>query len=294
MPVAALPDVVVMELPSDRGDAAGAAITSCNMVLGPGRCRETTEPGPAPTWHANLSFLDEAHLHARVEIHRTSADGALLSVRDITFEEGDSLEQRYRALGLLVVSHVIAADPRIESPPPTTTTPEPTPPTAPETRWGLDVGATMGPDLDDGLRVGGLLRGWMSPWGSPLKPIAAVGWSTSSGRGDATWLNGRLGLALRLEPSTGPVAFELRAEGVVERLEVSAEANGLAEGDVVFRYGAAVGLDVHLELLRGFGAYVGSGGTYMLPAVRLNIAGEEAGYARAPTWDIQAGIRISP
>ncbi len=255
------------------------------------------QPGPTPTWHATVSFHDEANLEARVEIHRSAADGPLLSVREITFEEGDSLEQRYRALGLLIVSHVLAADPLTDTPPTRQVAPpEPTPAPPPEKQWGLDGAATIGPGFEDPeFRLGGFLRLWVNPFEVPIRPLAAIGWSGSSGLAEGTWLDASLGVALRVEPTPEPFfALELRAEGVAEHLQLSAERDGLMDHRTVQRFGARLGVDAHLEVARGFGVFVGGQGSYLLPRVRtLTVAGESVGGERAPTWTIVAGLRIS-
>lgn len=288
MPIPVMMDVVVVELPAIHGAEAKAAIESCELVLGKGRCRAADQPGPAPTFRAQVSFRDAEGLHAHVKIQESDAP-ASSTERDVVFDPRDSLGQRYRALGLLIVSHVIASNTPVD------TTPPP-PPVTPERHrwWGLDLAVLGGPGLTSGAaRFGGVARGFLRP-PFPLMPLVSVGLAHAPSATDATWLEGGLGLALHLPVQGYPFALSLRAEGLAQRVRLHAERDGLTERESIARFGLRAGLDAFVELSAGTSLFVGAQVSGFDPGYRVIVQDEPAGEERGPTWSMLAGVRLTP
>jgi len=303
VPIAPSADVVVIELPDEHGAEANGVIDSCQMVLGDGHCRFPNQGGAAARWYAVLRWQDAERLRLRMELHRSGRDGPLLSTREMTFSEADSQEQRYRAAGLLIVSHVVAAG-RAQADSNSSDAPEkekdqqpaPTPAPAPAetTSWGVDVAALAGRALrPTELRWGGWVRGWFAVHSWHLRPVLSVGWATASGAADVTWLEGSLGTALVAELPAWPVSFELRLEGLAQRVELFASGETGTDRQLLTRFGARVGVDGFLNVNDHFALFVGGQISAVRPSYTLEVEGGPEGGERAPVWAAVGGLRVS-
>jgi hypothetical protein len=292
----ALADVVVIELPAQHESEARGAVESCTRVLGPGRCREASEPGPSPTWRAVVHWDDAEWLNARIQIEHQPETLSEPSVQQITFTASDSLTQRYQALGLVIVSHVVAASAAREravpkAPPPPQ--PEPVPMPEPAPIWGVDLAAAAGPGVEsDALRLGGLLRGWFGPWTLPVRPTVALGWATASGSADATWFEAAAGVALPI-PVAGSVALELHAEAVFQRVTLTATRGTASERGGLPRYGGRAGLGVFLEVTPGFEVFTEARAAAFNQPYRVDVQNRPAGEEGTVTGDALLGVRVS-
>lgn len=300
MPIAAIVDSVVVELPTGRTAEASATLESCELNLGAERCRSSDEAGPQPHWYAIVTWRDEQQLQAHVELHRTTRAGPLENVREIAFSDADSLEQRYRAIGLLIAFYVVAG--RSQQPeeapnaplPPATPPLRPAPPQEHDVAWGLDLSGLVGSGLEvNQRRAGGALRGWVAPFVVPVRPLFGLDWAAASGMADAIWLEGSVGAALRLEPFGAPLGLELRVEALAQRLSLSAQRGDRSDREWLTRYGARTGLDVVLELTTGFAIVVGGQGSLVTPEYSVEVEAEPAGGEHVPAWDVLGGARFS-
>jgi hypothetical protein len=288
-------DTVVIELPVGGQPTAEATVESCELVLGEGRCRATTEAGPRATWHAVVRWSDEHKLHAQIEIHREHRHGPMLSERTVAFDAADSLEHRYSALGLLIVSHVISASVPKPAPP----QPEPQPlPTTPPPRpsWGIDLAAVGGPGLRIAEpRFGGFVRGWAAPWASAFRPGVSLGWEARAGQPDVTWLTASLGAALRVAGKESGFAAELRSDAVAQWIELTAESRERgSETDRVIRGGLRLGAEAFLDVSDELALFAGVRTSWMAPGFTVEVEGRERGGEGVPTWSVFAGLRILP
>lgn len=305
VPIAAIVDSVVVELPTGRTAEAVATIESCELNLGAERCRSSEEAGPQPHWYAIVTWRDEQQLQAHVELHRTTRAGALENVREIAFSNADSLEQRYRAIGLLIAFYVVAGrsqqpeepQPNVQQPnvqqPPAILPLRPAPSQDHDVAWGLDLSGLVGSGpLVNQLRAGGVLRGWVAPFVVPVRPLFSLNWAAASGMADAIWLEGSVGAALRLEPFRAPLGLEVRVEALAQRLSLSAERGDRSDRDWLTRFGARTGLDVVLELTTGFALVVGGQGSLVTPEYSVEVEAQPAGGEHVPAWDVLGGARF--
>jgi hypothetical protein len=239
---------------------------------------------------------DADWLQARIEIEHQPETLSEPSVQQITFTPSDSLTQRYQALGLVIVSHVVAASAARErkaavAPPPTMSLPLPEPVPAPT--WGLDFAAALGPGVETGaLRLGGILRGWLGPWTLPLRPTAALGWSTASGSADATWFDAAVGAALSLRV-TSEVALGVHAEAVYQRVTLVATQGAVSERDGLPRFGGRVGLAGFVELSSGFEVFVEARAAAFDQPYLLRVQDRLVGEEGSVTSEALLGVRVS-
>jgi hypothetical protein len=297
-------DVVVLELPAEHAEQAQAAVGSCELVLGKGHCRTSGEPGPTASWYATVVWQDDSSLDATVEL-RSSESGPTVSVREVRFEEADSLEQRYRALGLLVVSHVLASKPQptataasqISNEAPLPTEPAPDYPPAPlpllPLTLGVDLAGAVGPAIASGqLRWGGNVRGWVAVTPSAPRPQVSLGFSRASSEADVTWYSGSVGVAAPLDIPELPVSFELHLEAILQRMQLVADNGDARESAGQTRGGMGLGGDAFVGLSDQVAVMVGGSATFLAPNVRLTVGEDREGTLRAPTWAAQVGVRL--
>jgi hypothetical protein len=297
-------DVVVIELPSQAGPEAASAVQSCEMVLGEGRCRAATTEDEPRGWYAVVSWQDEDRLRVRMELHRDGRDGPLSSTREMSFSAADPPEQRYRAVGLLVVSHVVAASNSAAATPQTVQAADGDAQldSSLQSRflssWGVDVAGVFGEGIEaSSPRWGGSLRGWFAVHSLHLRPWLSLGWATAHGAADATWLEGSVGAALYSAAwwtgGSWPVAFELGLEALAQRVELTAENATARERRVLPRYGVRVGLEAHVGLSESLALFVGGRVSALGPTYTLEVEDRVRGAERAPVWLGLAGVRVS-
>lgn len=317
-----LPALVIAQLvgihaaDGDRAQVA-AAVQGCEQALGEGRCSAAPEGAGESRWLAELRWRDAEQRHAHVRLTRSDAGQDEVMSRDVEFDADDPLEQRYRALGLIVAAYVIAsgsADPERETPPdgelPLTDAPpsDPLPPpvflaTDPEEPprgspcppWGVDGAVLAALATDDGVgRLGGSLRPWWRLCDRPLLMLAQLRWS----RGEreelsVSALGVSAGLGVHLAASSWPVALELRGEVVGEHVSLQARDAGgeRTEADAAWRLGARAGADVLVWWGGGWAVFVGGELSVLRPRLVVDVAEEPR--LREGWWGVGAlaGVR---
>ncbi len=295
MSPAALADVVAIERPAEHAQAAQAAIDSCNLVLGSGRCHAAVDAPEQKTWYAVVRWDVTYPERAEIQIHRQHREGPLLVVRHVEFAPNDGLEQRYRALGLLIVSHVVAHASQVEPPAPPISPPRPVVPEPPVLRLGVDAAGLTGPGVEAGNpRVGGFLRPWLASNEQPWRVWLRVGYSGDVGPLDAEWFDAALGAGLRLNDPGDAHGIELGLAAVAQRVSLHAsDIDGRSESHRFMRWGARVGVEGELTISDALGLLLGVDGELLYPGYTLDVAGERVGEQLAPNWSAILGLRIS-
>jgi hypothetical protein len=289
-----LVDVVVLQLPVQHPEHALAAVESCNLVLGEGQCRSHEQAGVAPSWYATIVWQASTDLVARVEV-RSAPRAPALSVREVHFSPDDSLEQRYRALGLLVVSHVVALQHARSERPPEVDRPEPAPTVEGEpTRFGLDLMALGGPGLGSGpLRVGAAMRGWLSISGSAIRPQLGLAWGAAGGSPGLEWSTVALGVGAALGDPRAPFSFEIRLDALAQRVQLAAENGERRDTASLLRVGVGAGADGYYAFSPTIAGFVGVQGALLSPRIAVDISGERVGELVAPDGQLDAGVRLT-
>jgi hypothetical protein len=274
----------------------------------------------APTWFVRVEWANDGQ-HARIAFRLHDAAGELTELRDVTFAEADSAEQRQKAVGLIIAAYVVqqaqareqdaqrktaaaASASESESESETETDSDSgsesdsgsdSAPRVPPT-WALDLALYGGPGLEKGApRLGLLARGLAWPLSLPVAAVVGIRAAQRFDQPNVRWLSGSLGLAASLLPAALAGGLELRAEGVAQNVRAEAQQpTGTAQehGDA-WRFGAFVGLDGWVELGAGFALVGGMELALLRPRVHLDIGGAEAGLDPAIGWSGAFGVRVA-
>lgn len=292
-------DLVVVENATTDPQATHVTIESYNAAIG--ACDGARDPG---TWYALVNW-DEARLHARIEIHQGQPNGTPSSVREVDFTESDAIEQRQRAVGLIIAAYVLEHA-RPQTPPPAevappVATPPPdadadTPLAQGRPSYGVDVALLAAPGLDRGAaRLGTMLRGFVGPFDAPLLLLVSARMAQRFDVPAVVWWSGAAGLALHLQAHGSPFALETRAELVLQRIDVHAEdlETGANATEGAWRSGGQLGLEAHLALSRDFSLFAGAELGVLLPAVHASAGGHDAGTDPRVGWGGLIGMRYA-
>lgn len=295
MSPAVLADVVAIERPAEHEAAARAAVDSCNMVLGRGRCYAAIDATRDPTWYAVVRWNVQQPLRAEVKVHHRNRSGPLLVVRQVEFAANDSLEQRYRALGLLIVSHVVAEASQTQQPPlplPDSNDLGPRPRTL---RWGMDALGSVGTGVEAGVpRLGLFVRPWLAPSESSWRAFVRAGWASHIGSVDGQWYDVALGGGWSIS-GEGPLVLELSLAAFVQRVGFHAfdEQQGV-DGEEFARWGGRLAFESGWVASETFTLLFGVEGELANPAYTVDVGGQRVGEERAPNWSAVLGLRVEP
>jgi hypothetical protein len=292
--------LLAVVLESDPRDPALLewAIQSCSEALVHERCAPAdASTGEAAPYRARLSWEDE--LHARVEVRRERDGVVALAERSVAFLPEDPMSERYRALGLVVASYVLAqrpAEPAF-SPSPPPPKPAPTLRPAPMRRFAIDLALLGGPALDQGAyRAGGTVRGLVRPSARlpALGLLLAARATYRPAEPRLTWAALSLGVAGRLFLA-GPLSAEARLECVIQRL--FARANDRASTKVdradLDRTGGQLGLELLYAVSPSLRLFLGGDVARMRPRGQIIVARELVGRERAVEGALLVGTRIA-
>lgn len=309
LPAAIFAHAVGIYAPGADASQVDAAVEGCNQALGDERCA----PARSETnteWVATITWSDAEYRLAHVLLVRPGQEPAEEVTRDVEFGPEDPLEQRFRAVGLIVAAYVIAsghATPEQPEPLPSEP-PEPplgappkalAPPKAPEPRrrgkWGLDGAALMGGDLArERIGLGGMLRPWWRPPQLPLFALMQGRWMRSGNRLQAEWVSSSLGLGAHLQPRGARLGIELRIEGVAQHVSLLASdaRTQRVERAEAWRFGARGGVDFVVDVAESWALFVGGDASALRPRLVVDVAGEAVGRERPVLWEGLAGIRF--
>lgn len=319
MVMPAVADVVVIELPAEHAQHTPDAIDSCRLVLGKERCRSTLEDGPPPTFYAIVSWEAQEPLLARVELHSESAAGPVLSARDVTFSSDDTFAQRYRAMGLLVVSYVIAEVARntdAQQPSERQVIAVASPQPVAESNgaalvdddvvrgssdavggstlgMGIDVAGHWGTGATPGLSRGGaFLRPWLGPFNDAWRPFARVGWTTDTGAVQIRSYEGAMGLTLCFDVVRA-LSIEVSAAAVLQHLRYSVfDASLGADRAALTRYGVRFGTEAHFHLTAHAGVWLGIEVLAASPPYTVEVKTVRLAQEQGPTGAGIVGLRL--
>lgn len=310
---AVVADTVTVAVQPADDRAAFAIVDACNRALGETRCVIEGSPdapaSPAPTSEAGVPAaapVPPPITRARValssaELERAAiafeAGGALGPVRILEFEDSDPLEERYRAIGLVIAARLLeeAAERRHEplmkdnSPPPAMPKPKP---------YGFETALLLGQGLEPGdLRWGLRTRALAQPFQSvPISALFAVRLAVSAdSQPSMRWTS--LGLGLQAAVPLGRDLFkvELHAEGALQFVHASFEDPDSGEEDEggETRIGAVTGAQLAWTPLPFWALFIGAESTFMWPPLIIEVRRAEVAKEDPLRLSMHLGQRLS-
>lgn len=295
---------VAIDVPADLpAPEVAAVVQSCSAALGEGRCIVAWEAQPR-RWVAVVRFADDGTT-LRVELRADAADGELVAESALEFERQDPARQRWAAAGLVVAS-LVAAElsdaERADAPAPTrpprrsavASAPRPAP--SRSRLWGaLDVGALLGPGLDQGpLRFGAharVLGGWQE---LPVLFVVSGRYATAQSTPRAQWFTVGVGVGTRFGAPDGSFGAELRSEVLLERAELTAVSSDgwTSETQAVGRIGTSLGVCVSFRVHPRLALFVDGEFTLKRPELSLEVEGRRENGEHAARGVAAAGLRL--
>ncbi|HEY2406472.1 MAG TPA: hypothetical protein VGI10_10750 [Polyangiaceae bacterium] len=299
--------VILVELPAaDSGDPnVPALIRACSEGLHDGECalqeQHLSEPAAAV---AIVSWLDNEHQRARLEVVSREDSHAAWHTRELGFHEQDAAVERWRALGFAIASLVGEALP--SSPAPRVEVSAPTPSPAPRSHsaarplklWHTAIGAQLSRGLSAGAPSAGLWLGLARHCcgDSGLEVLARAGesWSSASAHGiSARFTTIGLGFGMELVPLR-ELALDASLLGVLDALHVEADSPSTGTTASAHRnlLGAALGLDAVWPRESTVAASLGGELLALSGATGIHLFNQEAAESPALRWGFRAGLHF--
>lgn len=291
-----MPLLVSIDVPAETLPTYEVAIAgSCEAALGEGTCTTATA---SAEWVAIVRWDDVDYRTLRIEL-RPSPEEAPVESRVVAFTPADPPRQRWASAGLviaaLVARHVTADAASTSVPVPGADEPA-APSQAPLHPWvRVDLGGVLGQGLDTGApRLGGLLRVGLIPWQLPITFHAGTRWTERGGLPTVRWAEVSSGLAVRLGPWSSSWTAEVRAEGLVEWVRLTAEEPATRQWETAQRRrgGGRLGADLVWVFADPGGAFVSAEATVIRPEILVSIGGEDAGREPPVRFAGSTGIRL--
>jgi hypothetical protein len=299
---------VAVEPLDDR--ASFAIIDACNRALGATRCVLAGPPAGASVAPAPGAAVPKQPPITRVRIALSSAQveraavafeagGALSPVRILEFEDSDPLEERYRAIGLVIAARLLEEaaaqrdEPIVQDKPP----PKPEPKTR---RLGFETALLLGQGLDAGdLRWGLRSRALARPFASiPVSVAFAVRLAASASGEDqpsVRWTSLGLGLQGAVPLITDALFLELHAEGALQFVNVSLEdpATGAEDSGSERRTGTIAGAQLAWQPFPFWALFIGAESSLFWPPLILEVRRAEVAKEDPLRLSAHVGQRLS-
>jgi hypothetical protein len=332
LPSSGMPLLVAIDVPPDTlPEYATAVAGSCNAALGEGTCSagapdgdgdgdgdgdepgsQVPPPSSAPTWVAVVRWDDVGYRTLRIEL-RPGADHPPVETRVVAFTPADPPRQRWASAGL-VVAALVSRRETVPRPPPTDLLPTPQPPVEPPAAqppapapvpapppprhpWArIDLGGVAGPGLDAGpARLGGLLRVSVVPAALPLALQVGTRFTARGEQPTVRWLDGSMGITVRLGDWNSTLGGELHCDGVMERMWLTADdpARGVSEVARRWRFGGRLGGEAIWGFAPPAAVFVGAEASLLRPEVIVSIGGDDVGTEPPVRWASSTGLRVS-
>jgi hypothetical protein len=297
-------DTVVVDVEPLDDRASFAVIDACNRALGETRCVLLSAPPAAsgvpakqpPITRVRIALSSEAVERAAIAFE---AGGVLGPVRILEFEASDPLEERYRAIGLVIASRLLEEAARLRNEPPVQDTIPPRPKPASK-RLGFETALFLGQGLDEGdLRWGLRTRALVRPFERiPVSALFAVrlGLSASAdGQPSMRWTSVGLGLQGAVPVFTEALQLELHAEGALQFVNVSLEdpATGAKDSGSETRTGTIAGVQLAWAPLPFWAFFVGAESSLFWPPLILEVRRAEVAKEDPLRFSAHLGQRLS-
>ena len=298
---------VVVDVPPIEASAAVSLLSTCNAALGAQHCA-IVGPEVSGKWYAVVRFAPEQSTVFRIELHDGAPNGAQVAASQLEFKDRDSERERWASAGVVVAALVAAQSagesqpsPKPEPPPspkpPVTPVPPHTPPAPRSVQprvWArMDLGATLGSENQSrALRGGPLGRVGLVFADVPVFAVGSVAYTVrGSGSPDSTWFSGALGFGVRIGFARQRGAVELRTEGVLETVTISASDDSRTAHARRTRFGPRLGLDLSGYLMKNLALVAGAEAAALHPAVHITVAGADADRLPPFAWGFVSLLR---
>jgi hypothetical protein len=304
------PVVVEVYAPQPRPQELSVLLAACTRAATPHECITSEAKSAEPP--LGVAIVRRDGERARIELGLRGLANAEWSTRNLVFQPGDDELERYRAIGFAIGTLVVrAVEP--PAPPPAETKPEPAPPPVvvpprapvrekpasrprPRVRatW-LDAAGGVGLALIPGPpRVGGSLRAATELVARGAFVIAETGYAERPGVSTlrVRWLTMALGIGHPLAPNLRSLGVDVRLSFVVERLALTAFADGDSAGQTRWKPGVAAAIDGHWEAAPPVGLVL-SAATFVEPErTVVHVGGAQAGETPALGLSGFIGVRL--
>lgn len=297
---------VVVDVPPIEASAAASVLSTCNAALGAQHCA-IAGPDVSGQWYAVVRFAPEQSTVFRIELHDGTPSGTQVAASQLEFKDRDSERERWASAGVVVAALVAAQSAGESEPPPKTEPAKPAPlvtrpPLNPPPRprpveppyWPrVDIGATLGSENQSrALRVGPLGRIGVAFAELPVFALASAAYTVrGSGSPDSTWFTGSLGFGVRVGFMQQRGAVELRTEGVLETVRISASDDARSAHARRTRFGPRLGLDLSGYLMKNLALVAGAEAAALHPAVQITVAGQNADRLPPFAWGFISLLR---
>jgi hypothetical protein len=271
-------DTVVVAVQPLDDRANFAIIDACNRALGETRCALVAAPAPVqsgvspPITRVRVALSSAALERAAVAFE---AGGVLSPARILEFADTDPLEERYRAIGLVIAARLFEeAAARRDQPPPRA---PPPPPPAPK-RLAFETALFLGQGLDEGdLRWGLRSRALARPLRDiPVSVLLGVRLGLSSSDDDQItmrWTTLSAGLQGSVPLVSDLLFFELHAEGALQFVHVAIEdaVTSAKDHGSETRYGTILGAQLAWSPFDFWSLFIGAESALTWPPLLLEV-----------------------
>jgi hypothetical protein len=298
---------IAVDSPTDYGpQALQIIVAACEEVIGEQRCPAASElaPGMVTAWFAVVHPGDPALGSVRIEFRDRTANGTLIDERSMTFAKAASQQSRLTSIGSVIAALAAAREggpipPRARpaSPKPTETTPpahaEPhaaTDDAAPDVT--LNIAGVAAPSIARGPYRLGALAGLHIGLGSRAFALASARYWVHPENPNFSWFSLSTGIGSRLFERSEKLNLELTGELVVERTSVTVTRDAQEEGDSRVGFGPRVGANAVWMVWPSVGFVLGLDATWILPRIRIDVAGQDVARVPLVTFAVSGGMRF--
>lgn len=276
-------DMVVVAVQPADDRASFAIIDACNRALGQSRCVLTAELEPDQAQPADAPTITRVRVAlSGPDVERAAiafeAGAALSPSRILEFESSDPLEERYRAIGLVIAARLFEDDARRAERPPRA--PARTPPSPTVKRFGLETALFIGQGLDNGAARWGLrTRALARPLRAiPVSVLLGVRLGVSSSDEDQLrmrWTTLSAGLQGSVPIAGELLFFELHAEAALQFVHASMRDRATGREDDASadqpRYGPIAGAQLAWTPFAFWSLFIGAESALMWPTLILDV-----------------------
>lgn len=298
---------IAVDSPTDYGpQAVQVIVAACEEVIGEQRCPAASElaPGMVTAWYAVVHPNDPGLGSVRIEFRDRTADGTLIDERSMTFARGANQQSRLTSIGSVIAALAAAREggpipprPRTEdkpAPPPPSAESSP-PRRSPDFSLGFAALAVL-PLADGPYRFGGLGSAHLGLGGRPFALLGAR-YAVHPEGTRFSWFAASAGIGTLLAQRAARFNLELTGEFVFERTSVTVErgdggdetANASQNG-----WGGRVGCSANWMTWRHAALFAGVDATWILPRVRVAVAGRDVAQVPFVAVALSAGVRFQP
>jgi hypothetical protein len=296
---------IAVDSATDYGpQAVHVIVAACEDVIGEQRCPAASElrPGMVTAWYAVVHPNDPALSGVRIEFRDRTADGTLIDERSLTFPRGASQKTRLASIGSVIAALVAAREGGPIPPRPRANLPEPPqrppraerPPESLPPDWSAGLAAFGVPSLAAGPYRLGALGSAHVGFGGRHFALFSGRYAVHAGDPKLSWWGISAGIGTRFAEREARFNVEVSGEFVFEHTNVTVQRGADQESAGQTGWGGRVGADVVWMAWQHASFFWGIDTTWILPRVRVEIAGQDALQVPFVAFAFFAGLRWQP